>query len=57
MKQSNSFIESMSMTCIVINIGLFLFASVTNQPQLMLLSLFNVACFSLYFLIIGKNNV
>ena len=54
MKQSNSFIESMSMACIVINIGLFLFASMTDQAQLLLLALFNVACFSLYYLIMGR---
>jgi hypothetical protein len=54
MNQSNSFIETMSMTCIAINIGLFLFAVISEQPQLQLLTLFNVACFSLYFLITGK---
>ena len=54
MKQSNSFIESMSMACIVINIGLFLFAAMTDENQLLLLTLFNVACFSLYYLIMGR---
>jgi hypothetical protein len=54
MKQSNSFITTMSATCMVINIGLFLFSSLSGDYQLQLLSLFNVACFSLYFLILGR---
>ncbi len=54
MKQSNSFIESMSLTCILINIGLFLFASVTGDNTLQILSLFNITCFFFYFLILGR---
>jgi uncharacterized membrane protein YiaA len=54
MKQPNRFIESMSLTCIVINIGLFFVGLLTEQYNLQLLSLFNVACFFLYFLILGK---
>jgi hypothetical protein len=54
MKQTNSFVDTMSLTCVLINIGLFLFAVISEQPQLQLLTLFNVACFSLYFLITGR---
>jgi hypothetical protein len=51
MNKSNSFIASISLTCVAINIGLFLFAVLTYQNDLQLLTLFNVACFSLYFII------
>ena len=54
MNQSNRFIESMSLTCVLINIGLFLFASVTGDNTLQILSLFNIACFFFYFLILGR---
>jgi len=54
MKQTNSFVDSMSLTCVLINIGLFLFACWSGYLQIQLLTLFNVACFSLYFLILGR---
>lgn len=53
MKQSNSFVESMSFVCALTNIGLFLFALITQQPELMLVSLINVTMFLIYFLIWG----
>jgi len=53
MKQTNSFADTMSLACVSINIGLFLFAVVAEQPQLMILALFNVVCFLFYFLITG----
>jgi hypothetical protein len=53
MKQTNSFADTMSLTCVLINIGLFLFSIATEQPQLMILALFNIVCFLIYFLIIG----
>jgi hypothetical protein len=53
MKQTNSFVDTMSLTCVLINIGLFLFAW-SSYLQLQLLALFNVACFFLYFLILGR---
>jgi len=53
MKQTNSFVEAMSLTCVLINFGLFAFALFTEMPQLQLLSLFNIACFLLYFVILG----
>ena len=54
MKQTNSFVDTMSLTCVLINIGLFLFAMWTSDPYLQFLSLFNVACFLIYFLIVGR---
>ena len=54
MKQPNSFIDSMVLTCVLINFGLFLFAVITFDPHLQLLSLFNIACFLVYFLAWGK---
>ena len=54
MKQTNSFVEAMSLTCVLINFGLFVFAMFSDMPQLQLLALFNIACFLLYFLIMGR---
>ena len=54
MKQPKKFIESMSLACIVINIGLFFIGLLTEDYNLQLLSLFNVACFLLYFSILGR---
>ena len=54
MKQTNSFVDTMSLTCVLINIGLFSFAVLEQQPELMMLALFNVACFLVYFLISGR---
>ena len=54
MKQTNSFVDTMSLTCVLINIGLFSFAVIDQQPYIMMLSLFNVTCFLLYFLISGR---
>ena len=54
MKQINSFVESMSLTCALINFGLFLFAMWSSDPYLQFLSLFNIACFLTYFLIMGR---
>ena len=54
MKQPNKFIESMSLTCIFINIGLFFVGLLTEAPNLQLLSLFNVVCFLIYFLFLGR---
>jgi hypothetical protein len=53
MKQTNNFVEAMTLTCVLINFGLFAFALFTDMPQLQLLSLFNIACFLLYFVIMG----
>ena len=53
MKQTNSFVDTMSLTCVLINIGLLLFALIQQQPNLMILALFNIACFLSYFLILG----
>jgi multisubunit Na+/H+ antiporter MnhC subunit len=54
MKQTNSFVEAMSLTCVLINFGLFAFALFSNMPQLQLLALFNIAAFLLYFVILGR---
>lgn len=54
MKQANSFVEAMSLTCVLINFGLFVFSMFSNMPQLQLLALFNIACFLVYFLIMGR---
>ena len=54
MKQTNSFVEAMSLTCVLINFGLFVFAMFSEMAQLQLLALFNIACFLLYFLILGR---
>tara|TARA_R100000008_G_C3559433_1_gene155215 strand:- start:511 stop:678 length:168 start_codon:yes stop_codon:yes gene_type:complete len=54
MKQANSFVDTMSLTCVLINIGLFLFAWFDEQPELTMLALFNVTCFLVYFLISGR---
>ena len=54
MKQTNSFVDTMSLTCVLINVGLFLFAWVEEEPNLMMLALLNVACFLVYFLISGR---
>jgi len=54
MKQANSFVDTMSLTCVLINIGLFLFAWFDQKPELMMLALFNVAFFLVYFLISGR---
>ena len=54
MKQTNSFVEAMSLTCVLINFGLFVFSMFSNLPQLQLLALFNIACFLVYFLIMGR---
>jgi hypothetical protein len=54
MKQTNSFVEVMSLTCVLINFGLFIFALFMDLPQLQLSALFNLACFLLYFLILGR---
>ena len=54
MKQTNSFVDTMSLTCVLKNIGLFLFAWFDEQPELMMLALFNVTCFLVYFLISGR---
>jgi hypothetical protein len=57
MKKSNSFTETISLTCVFINLGLFIFAVVSPNTNLQLLSLFNIACFLFYFLILGKSDV
>jgi hypothetical protein len=53
MNQANSFVDTMSLTCVLINIGLFLLAEFYPVPYLQLLALFNIAAFLLYFLIAG----
>lgn len=53
MKQTNSFVDTMSLTCVLINIGLFFLAVLDEQPQFMFLALFNIACFLFYFLVLG----
>lgn len=54
MKQTNSFVDTMSLTCVLINIGLFLFAWFEHRPELIMFALFNVAVFLVYFLISGR---
>ena len=54
MKQINSFVDTMSLMCVLISIGLFLFAWLEQQPELMMLALFNVTAFLVYFLISGR---
>ena len=54
MNKPNSFIETISLTCVFINLGLFIFSAVSGNTILQLLSLFNIACFLLYFLILDK---
>lgn len=54
MKQTNSFVDTMSLTCVLINIGLFMFAELYPVPYLQLLTLFNIAAFLVYFLISGR---
>ena len=54
MKQTNSFVDTMSLTCVLINIGLFVFAWFDEQPNLMMLALLNITCFLVYFLISGR---
>ena len=54
MKQTNSFVDTMSLTCVLINVGLFLFAGLYSVPHLHLLALFNIAAFLVYFLISGR---
>ena len=41
-------------TCVLINIGLFMFAELYPVPYLQLLALFNIASFLVYFLISGR---
>jgi len=57
MKKPNSFVETVSLTCVFINLGLFISAVVSSNINLQLLSLFNIACFLFYFLILGKSDV
>jgi len=54
MNKTNRFIATISLTCVVIDIGLFLFACVSEQTQIQFLTLFNIACFSLYYLLTGR---
>ena len=54
MKQTNSFVDTMSLTCVLINIGLFVFANLYPVPNLQLLELFNIVAFLVYFLISGR---
>ena len=54
MKQTNSFVDTMSLTCVLINIGLFVFADLYPVPHLQLLALFNITAFLVYFLISGR---
>ena len=54
MKQTNGFVDTMSLTCVLINIGLFMFAELYPVPYLQLLALFNIASFLVYFLISGR---
>ncbi len=54
MKQNNSFVEAMSLTCVLINFGLFVFSMFASMPQLQMMALFNIACFLVYFLITGR---
>jgi hypothetical protein len=56
MKKLN-IIDTMSLTCVLINIGLFFFSHFNNLPHLQMLSLFNVICFLIYFLIVENTNV
>ena len=53
MKQANSFIDTISLMCALINIGLFIFAELYSIPYLQLLALFNIATFLFYYLIEG----
>lgn len=53
MKQTNSFVDTMSLTCVLINIGLFVFADLYPVPYLQILALFNIAAFLFYYLITG----
>jgi hypothetical protein len=52
LKQSNSFVEQVSILATATNIGLFFYFIVENEPCLQLLSLFNVVCHLLYFLVL-----
>ncbi len=54
MKQTNSFVDTMSLTCVLINVGLFVFAEMYPVPHLQLLALLNITAFLLYFLILGR---
>jgi len=54
MKQTNSFVDTMSLTCVLINVGLFVFAEIYPVPHLQLLALFNIVAFLVYFLISGR---
>ena len=49
----NDFINTLSLTCVLINIGLFIFAELYSIPYLQLLALFNIATFLFYYLIEG----
>jgi len=50
-------IYTLSAICVLINLGLFLFAYLVGISQLQILSLFNVACFLVYFAIVENINV
>lgn len=53
MKKINDFVNTLSLTCVLINIGLFIFAELYSIPYLQLLALFNIATFLFYYLIEG----
>ena len=55
--QISKIVYTLSAICVLVNLGIFAFGALNKIPHLQMLSLFNVACFLIYFLIVENINV